>query len=112
MDILCPCRIIQPTMIDGTSGGAVVIDFDFVDWDDEDDPRGNTSHIADNGLTRAEVEDVLYDPANRTGASQSPPHRPIVFGTTFTGRGIVVVYERHKDGRYVVVRPVTAYDVG
>jgi len=35
------------------------MDFDFVEGDSEDDPRGNTQHIADNGLRIDEVEDVI-----------------------------------------------------
>ena len=88
-----------------------MIDFDFVEWDDEGEPRGNTAHVADNGLSPAEVEDVLYDPSSRPAVSKSRPHRPILFGTTSTGKSVVVVYERHADGGYVVVRPVTAYEV-
>jgi hypothetical protein len=36
-----------------------MIDFDLIAWDDEDDPRGNVQHIAANGLTIEEVEQVL-----------------------------------------------------
>lgn len=34
-----------------------MLDFDFVEWDD-----ANIGHIADNGITVDEVEDVLYSP--------------------------------------------------
>ena len=36
-----------------------MLDFDFIEWDDDGDPRGNVGHIADNGLSRDEVEDDL-----------------------------------------------------
>jgi hypothetical protein len=41
------------------------MEFDFVEWDGVSEPRGNTQHIADNGLTVDEVEDVLHDPASQ-----------------------------------------------
>ena len=47
------------------------MDFDFVEWDSEDDPRGNTQHIEDNGLRIDEVEDVIHDPRSRSGQSRS-----------------------------------------
>jgi len=58
-----------------------MIDFDLIAWDDEDDPRGNVQHIAANGLTIEEVEQVLFDPANRPTISRSSG-RPAVFGGT------------------------------
>jgi hypothetical protein len=56
-----------------------MIDFDLIAWDDEDDPRGNVQHIATNGLTTEEVEQVLHDPANRPIISRSTG-RPTVLG--------------------------------
>ncbi len=47
------------------------MEFDFVEWDAEDDPRGNVRHIADNGLSVDEVEDVIYDPQSRQVQSRS-----------------------------------------
>ena len=47
------------------------MDFDFIEWDSEDDPRGNTQHVADNGLSTDEVEDVIYDPQSRPIQSRS-----------------------------------------
>ena len=70
--------------------GPDVIDFDLIARDDEDDPRGNVQHIAANGLTIEEVEQVLHDPANRPTVSRSTG-RPAVFGTTATGKDILVV---------------------
>lgn len=80
-----------------------------VDWDDDDDPRGNTRHIAENGLTRGEVESVLLDPDALIDQSRSTG-RPIVFGETTTGRFIAVVFEELCDDPEVV-RPITAYEV-
>ena len=47
------------------------MDFDFVEWDSDDDPIGNVRHIADNGLSMDEVEDVIYDPQSRPVQSRS-----------------------------------------
>ncbi len=85
-------------------------DFDFIEWDDENDPRGNVRHIAANGLTTDEVEDVLYDSSSRDVQSRSS-RRPAKIGHTSLGRSIIVVYEREEDAGIVVVRPVTAYEI-
>jgi uncharacterized DUF497 family protein len=87
-----------------------MIDFDYVEWDDEDDPLGNVRHIGHHDLTVDEVEDVLYDPGCRPVRSRSSG-RPAVIGETSTGKTIIVIYERHKDGGDVVVYPVTAYEI-
>jgi uncharacterized DUF497 family protein len=86
------------------------MDFDFIEWDGEDEPRGNVRHIADNGLSIDEVEDVLYDPASRPVQSRSS-RRLSLIGRTSTGKTIIVIYERHKDAGIVVVRPVSAYEI-
>jgi uncharacterized DUF497 family protein len=86
------------------------MDFDFIEWDSENDPRSNTRHIADNGLTIAEVEDVVYDPRSRSVQSRSS-RRPALIGQTSTGKMIIVIYERFKDAGIVVIRPVSAYEI-
>jgi len=85
-------------------------DFDFIEWDDENDPGGNARPIAANGLTTDEVEDVLYDSSSRNVKSRSS-RRPAEIGHTSTGKTIIVVYEREADVGIVVVRPVTAYEI-
>jgi hypothetical protein len=86
-----------------------MLDFDLVAWDDEDDPRGNTRHIAANGLTIDEVEQVLHDPDNRPTVSRSTG-RPAVFGRTDTGKDVLVVYEVLETDPVIVIRPITAYE--
>ena len=86
------------------------MEFDFVEWDGDDDPRGNSRHIADNGLTVDEVEDVIYDPRSRPVQSRSS-RRPALVGQTSSGKTIIVIYERHKDSGIVVIRPVSAYEI-
>ena len=48
-----------------------MVDFDFIDWDDEDDPRGNVRHVAENGVSAEEVEEVLESPDATDGVSRS-----------------------------------------
>lgn len=79
---------------------------DSVWWDLDDEPDGNVQHIAEHGLSKEEVEEVLRKPDSQ-GTSQTSG-LPAVFGWTTTGRHIIVVYEAiAPDG----ARPVTAYDV-
>lgn len=87
-----------------------MVEYDFIDWDDPDDPAGNTRHVGENGVTAEEFEEVLGSPTASDDVSRSTG-RPVRFGWTSTGKHIVVVYEVAGDGRYTVVRPVTAYEV-
>jgi uncharacterized DUF497 family protein len=87
-----------------------VLDFDFIEWDDEQDPRGNAQHIAAAGLTVKEIEEILYSPYNESDASTSSG-RPAVFGTTGMGKYIIVVYTRSEQNGVAVIRPATAYEV-
>jgi hypothetical protein len=76
-------------------------------WDDE--PGGNVEHVAANGLTPDEVEEVLLDDSVPTAHSASTD-RPCKFGHTSTGKYIIVVWdELEEDPR--MIYPVTAYEV-
>jgi hypothetical protein len=75
-------------------------------WDLDDDSEGNVQHIAEHDLTKEEVEEVLADPEGRSTSRSSG--LPIVFGTTFTGRFIAVVFEEIDAD---TAKPVTAYDI-
>ena len=75
-------------------------------WDLDDDPDGNVQHIAEHGVTKDEVEDVLKDPecfdvSRSTG-------RDIAIGATSAGRTLLIVYEEIDE---VTIYPVTAYDI-
>jgi len=74
-------------------------------WDLEDDPSGNAQHIAEHGITKAEVEEVLDNPAGIETSRSSG--RPIAFGETSTGRVIAVVFEKIDED---VIYPITAYE--
>ena len=75
-------------------------------WDLDDEPHGNVQHIADHGIDRFEVEDVLNNPMGVTESHSSG--YPIAFGQTRTGRTIAVVFELVDDD---TAYPITAYEV-
>jgi hypothetical protein len=81
----------------------------IVAWDMEDDPDGNVQHIAQNGITMDEVEEVLLNEKNPVGESRSSG-RPITFGDTSTGRHPAIVWEQALDNP-LVIRPVTAFEI-
>jgi hypothetical protein len=76
-------------------------------WDDQ--PGGNVEHIALNGLTPDEVDEVLLDDSIPTGRTRSTG-RPCKFGWTSTGKHIIVVWDVVNDDPLIIV-PVTAYEV-
>lgn len=76
-------------------------------WDLDDDPNGNVVHIAEHGVSKSEVEEVLADPIDHD-ISRSTGF-PVLFGYTRSGRHLMVVYERIDEAE--AVRPITAYDV-
>ena len=75
-------------------------------WDADDDSNGNVQHIADNCLTKDDVQWVLEHPERQAKSRSSG--RPMLFGHTQTDEYIAVVYEEIDDD---TVRPVTAYFV-
>ena len=76
-------------------------------WDDE--PGGNVEHVAVNGLTPDEVDEVLLDPNAPIAVSRSSG-RPCKFGWTSTGKPIIAVWTVENDDPLVIC-PVTAYEV-
>ncbi len=75
-------------------------------WDRDEDPDGNVRHIAENDLTKEDVEDVLTHPTSE-GKSRSSG-RAVAWGYTSDGRYIIVVYDEIDED---TIRPVTAYEV-
>jgi uncharacterized DUF497 family protein len=82
----------------------------LIDWDDPDDEGSNTAHLGEHGLTPEEVESALCD-ENTTFDVSDSSGRPLAFGTTDTGRFIVIVFEILNPADPLVIRPITAYDV-
>jgi uncharacterized DUF497 family protein len=81
---------------------------EHIDWD-----ATNTSHIEAADLSREEVESVLDDPDSeaipgRRARDGTPRWK--VFGTTHTGKRIIVIFDTMSDDPFYV-RPVTAYEV-
>jgi hypothetical protein len=64
----------------GFSWEVNVIDAEII-WDLDDEPDGNVHQIGERGGTVEEVEEVLRDPATRTGKSRRSG-RPQAFGGT------------------------------
>jgi uncharacterized DUF497 family protein len=75
-------------------------------WDLDDDPDGNVRHIAEHGVTKDEVEEVLTRPECFDVSRSSG--RDVAIGTTSAGRSLLVVYEEIDE---VTIYPVTAYDI-
>jgi hypothetical protein len=104
--------MIQQAKIDalppGRSGG--MVEYDAIDWDDPSVEGGNTDHIADNGITIEEYEEVLDSPSATDTVSRSSG-RPARIGRTSTGKDIIIVFELGEDDDYVVLRPVTAFEI-
>jgi len=73
-------------------------------WDTDDEPDGNTQHIAEHGLTKEDVEEVLFG-IHELDTSRSSG-RPIALGFNSTGEYICVVFDWVDDE---TVYPVTAY---
>jgi hypothetical protein len=78
-------------------------------WDPDDDPGGNVQHIAQHGVTKDEVEEVLDDHYSDYFFSREEPHNPITFGDTITGKYIAVVFEVVESDPPRVY-PYTAYE--
>lgn len=76
-------------------------------WNEE--PGRNVDHVAEHGLTPAEVDEVLCDPDIPVAQSDSSGS-PCKFGETSTGKYIIVVWEQVYDDPRIVL-PVTAFEV-
>ncbi len=83
-----------------------VLSYSCVVWDPEEDPAGNAQHLAQHGITKQEVVEVLAFPLGRERSRNTG--RPIVFGETSAGRLLaVVVTEIDAETAY----PITAFDI-
>jgi uncharacterized DUF497 family protein len=73
-------------------------------WDTDEEPEGNVRHIAEHGLTKEDVEEVLFGIYELDTSRSSG--RPIAIGYNDSGEYICVVFEWIDDH---TVYPVTAY---
>jgi len=82
------------------------------DWDDEDDPTGNVTHIARHGYRTDDVEEVLDDPhrLHVPAYSTETERRWGIVGATGDGRLVFVVYTRRSGRlRVVTARPTSVW---
>lgn len=85
--------------------------FDLIAWDEPGDVPNNVEHIAEHGVSRDEVEEVLASVPDRDVFRSRSSGRPAVIGETAGGRALFVTFDRDDQGGFVVIYPVTAYDV-
>ena len=78
-------------------------------WNLEEDLDGNYHHILEHDVTPDEVAEILNNPRNATGESESSGS-PITFGWTAAGRYLAVVWEL-VEADPLVAYPITAYPV-
>jgi hypothetical protein len=103
-----PSLLVSDSTADPWRECGAMLDFDFIDWDETE--GGNVEHIAAAGLTREEVEEVLYDPGTVQDVSRSSG-RPVAFGYTTTEKYIIVVYRLDSEEGVTVLTPIAAYEV-
>lgn len=83
-----------------------------LDWDDEDDPMGNVTHIARHQLAPEDVEEALADPhrLHVPAYSTETERRWGIVGAADDGRIIFVVYTRRSGRlRVVTARPASGW---
>ena len=73
-------------------------------------PNSQQKLLLDNALRPEEVESVLWG-ENTTFDVSDSSGRPVAFGSTDTGRFIVVVFEILNLAHPLIIRPITAYEV-
>ena len=83
---------------------------ELIVWDEDEGLEGNGSHVAENDLTRDDVEDVLRDESFAVHAYSRSSGHNATFGYTPAGEHIVVFWREDNDDPRVVY-PVTAYRV-
>lgn len=74
-------------------------------WDLDHDEDGNVMHIAENGVEKWDVEEVLNNPTRKTTSASSG--RPLWLGFTSENRLLAVAFEWVSDDEVYVV---TAYE--
>lgn len=84
---------------------------DFIEWEDEGDPRSNIRHMAAHDVTPEEFVEVL-DAAHRSDVEPSVTHPSnwTVIGETGAGRTIRIVFELDESDDFIYVRPITGYE--
>jgi hypothetical protein len=75
-------------------------------------PRYGSDHIARNGVTEQEVEEVLLEIPPELEAKKHPdnPRRTIFWGETRQGRGLFISCEDWTEAGVRYVKPITAFE--
>lgn len=81
---------------------------DIFDWDDEDNPTGNTRHIISAGYEPEDIEDAIRSHRGQIGRTRDTD-RPLIIAN-IDGVETYVVFEIEDDG-LVIVTPITAFPV-
>jgi hypothetical protein len=78
----------------------------------ENDPRYGSFHIAQHGVSEAEVEEVLFEIPPEVEAKRHPAiaGRTNFWGATRTGRWLFVVSEDWTISGVRYLRPITAFE--
>ena len=78
----------------------------------EDDPGVGARHIARHGVTKDEVEQVLFEipPVVQAKRSRQAPERTLFWGATRQDRWIFVVCEDWTEGGIRYLKPITAFE--
>jgi hypothetical protein len=78
----------------------------------EDDPRVGALHIAGHGISKYEVEQVLFEipPVVQAKRSRDDPDRTLFWGATRRDRWLFVVCEDWAEGTVRYLKPITAFE--
>ena len=81
---------------------------DLFDWDDDDNPTGNTRHITSAGHDPIDIEEAILGHRGPVELTRKT-RRPMIRATTADGEEIIIVFEIDVAEDFVIVRPVTAF---
>lgn len=78
----------------------------------EDDPRLGALHLARHGVTKEEVEQVVFEvpPIVEARRSREYPERTLFWGATRRDRWIFVACEDWTEGSVRYLKPITAFE--
>jgi hypothetical protein len=88
---------------------SILMHVDIFDWDDEEEPNGNTRHIISAGYEPEDIEDAIRAHRGPVGRTRET-NRPLIVAD-IDGEETYVVFEIEADDDIVIVTPVTAFPV-
>lgn len=83
-----------------------------IDWVDDDPRLGSLHMLQKHGVTKAEVEQVLFEipPCVEAKRSRHYPGRTVFWGATRADRWLIVVCEDWKRRARRLLKPITAFE--